>query len=244
MFATPGLWGAVRVGEGTPAVGVMARPDGTRKAASFGWDASCAARSEGWMYELETEIGGLCEGSGVTLSAFSAVASPVAAVVADVSEAFGASSSEPGSSDLGGSSPELSSSIAESDIASDTSCPICADMLSSAIREVLSGLFSVIEPRRERGRISCIDGRREVPDMGDIGDCMPGFDPDDDALLAVGSPVVSGLRGFASFIEGLRDGAADSTAGVGGPSWPWSSICSRVANSCLSVVSGYPGRRI
>ncbi len=63
-----------------------------------------------------------------------------------------------------------------------------------------------------------MDGLREAPDMGDIGDWMLGFDPDDDALLAVGRPVVSGLRGFASFIEGLRDGAADSTAGVGGPS--------------------------
>lgn len=146
---------------------------------------------------------------------------------------------------LPGSSSDSSSSSADSDSESDMFCPSCA-ALSSARSEDLSGRVSVFEPRRERvvgscavpdgrrdivgvawasgvrpsGRLSCIDGRREVE--GDM----------------------ARLYGLPSCMEGRREAAGEKAAaeaGVGGPSCPWSSMCSRVASSCLDKCEMWAG---
>jgi len=68
------------------------------------------------------------------------------------------------------------------------------------------------EPRRGRGVIPSAppEGRRE----------------DDE----------EGLRGAASCVDGrLEEAGEKATAGVGGPSCPWSSMCSRFASSVLKV---------
>lgn len=70
------------------------------------------------------------------------------------------------------------------------------------------------ELSRERGWV--VDGRREMVTF----------------KLADGR-LESGAKGMS--LEGRREetGDKEGRAGVGGPSWPWSSICSRVASSCL-----------
>ena len=76
-----------------------------------------------------------------------------------------------------------------------------------------------MDPKRERGRGSCCDGRRETPTPeGDIGATLGLTAAPDEARRGAGAPDARGLRGLGSFIDGLREFAADRTAGVGGPS--------------------------
>ncbi len=81
--------------------------------------------------------------------------------------------------------------------------------------------ISLIDPRRERERESCTDGLREVPEEAEGGGpWINGFTPLEDARRGVGVPEASALNGLGSFMDGLLDAAAESTMGVGGPSWP------------------------
>ena len=125
-------------------------------------------------------------------------------------------------SDLGGSSSsESSSSIAESSNASDAERPICTEVLSSSLSALCNGRSSVIEPKRGRWRAVPNEGLREISVIGVIGvrGVIIGLaPPDPDARRGAVAPDARGLRGLGSFMDGLRDGAADRTAGVGGPS--------------------------
>ena len=123
--------------------------------------------------------------------------------------------------DFGGSESE-SSSTADSESKSEAERPASAAALSSWRRASRTGRFpaiSLIDPRRERARESCIEGLREVPDEADGGGpWTSGFTPLEDARRGAGAPEASGLSGLGSFMEGLRDVAADKAVGVGGPS--------------------------
>ena len=76
-----------------------------------------------------------------------------------------------------------------------------------------------MDPRRERERESCIEGLRDVPeDAEGGGPWISGLTPLEDARRGAGAPEASGLNGLGSFMDCLRDPAAESTVGVGGPS--------------------------
>ena len=79
-----------------------------------------------------------------------------------------------------------------------------------------------MEPKREREGGSCMEGLRDKPEEGAAGGPWTrGFTPpEEDARRGAVAPEARGLRGFGSFMDGLLEGAAERTAGVGGPSWP------------------------
>ena len=117
-----------------------------------------------------------------------------------------------------------SSSTADSESRSEAECPTSAAALLSSRRAARTGRFwttSLIDPRREREWESCTEGLRDVPEEAEGGGpWINGFTPLEDARRGAGAPEASGLNGLGSFMDGLLDTAAESTVGVGGPSWP------------------------